>query len=172
MSYISDEMNAALGTRLSRKVSFPVSESDIRRWAIAVMWPEPPPPLLWDATYAKTTPHGGIVAPEEFNPFAWMCAESESHDTTVTPDPNDPNHLELALGIPSPGLQFQLNGGISVEYGVRMHPGDVITSESFLASYSEREGRLGLMLFTVMEDVWTNQNSDVVKRSETTLIRY
>jgi hypothetical protein len=53
-----------------------------------------------------------------------------------------------------------------------MRPGDVITSESRLAEYSEREGRLGLMLFTTTEDTWTNQNDEVVKRTRTTLIRY
>jgi hypothetical protein len=48
----------------------------------------------------------------------------------------------------------------------------VITSENRLDSYSEREGKLGLMLFTVTEDTWTNQDRTVVKRSRMTLIRY
>ena len=52
-------------------VSFPVTESDIRRWAIAVYWPEKPPRLFWDENYAKTTRWGGIIAPQDFNPFAW-----------------------------------------------------------------------------------------------------
>jgi hypothetical protein len=48
----------------------------------------------------------------------------------------------------------------------------VITSVRRLAGYSEREGRLGLMLFTVSEDVWTNQNDELVKSTKSTLIRY
>jgi hypothetical protein len=170
-TYISLEMAGAVGRLLGRQVSFPVAESDIRKWALAVYFPKKPPRLFWDASYAATTPHGGIVAPEEFNPFAWMTAESESAGSSPGGQ-HDPNRTELSLGIAGPGLQFQVNGGIEVEYGVRMRPGDVITAESRLAGYTEREGRLGLMLFTASESVWTNQAAELVKRSITTVIRY
>jgi hypothetical protein len=53
-----------------------------------------------------------------------------------------------------------------------MRPGDVVTSVRSLAGYSEREGRLGLMLFTTSQDVWTNQDDQVVKTTTSTLIRY
>ena len=36
----------------------------------------------------------------------------------------------------------------------------------------EREGRLGLMLITTTEDVWTNQNGEVVKTTNQTGISY
>lgn len=85
---------------------------------------------------------------------------------------NDPDLTEKTLGIEGPGLKFQLNGGMEVEYGVRMRPGDVSTSVRRLAEYREREGRLGLMLFTVTEDNWTNQRDELVKSSKTTVIRY
>lgn len=169
-SNINDEMKAALGRQIGRRVSFPVSASDIRRWALAVYWPEQPPRLFWDAAYAKNTLHGGIVAPEEFNPFAWMVAEKEEPDVKL--ETNDPNRMETILGIQGPGLKFQLNGGLEVDYGARMRPDDVITSVNRLAEYREREGRLGLMLFTITEDVWTNQDDDEVKRTRSTLIRY
>jgi hypothetical protein len=165
-------MRAAEGAELGSRVSFPVCESDIRRWAIAVYWPEPPPPLFWDAAYAAGTRHHGIVAPEDFNPFAWMCAEVTSPRDTGEVDGNEPDRLELLLGIPGPGLKYQLNGGISVEYGERVRPGDVITSVNRLQSYREREGRLGLMLFTVTEDTWTRSDGALVKRGRNTLIRY
>jgi hypothetical protein len=55
---------------------------------------------------------------------------------------------------------------------MRMRPDDVITSVNRLAEYREREGRLGLMLFTITEDVWTNQDDDEVRRTRSTLIRY
>jgi len=41
-----------------------------------------------------------------------------------------------------------------------------------LSEYREREGRLGLMLFTVTEDNWTNEDDELVKTSRSTLIRY
>jgi len=172
MSLISSEMRGAIGARLSKSVSYPVSISDIRRWAIAVYWPEAPPRLFWDEDYAVTTAHAGVVAPEEFNPFAWMAAEREVLEQPASSDPNDTNRIESSLGITGPGLGFQLNGGMSVEYGVRMRPGDVITSVGHLADYVEREGRLGQMLFTVTEDTWTNQRDELVKHTRSTLIRY
>ena len=168
-THISDVMRACVGRELSRSVSFPVSASDIRRWALAVYHPEEPPRLYWDEEYARQTFHGGIVAPEEFNPFAWMTAEPPG--MRRGPD-NDPDALERSLGIEGPGLGFQLNGGLHAEYGVRMRPGDVITSVTRLASYRERQGRLGLMLFTVSETIWTNGQDQLVKRTESTLIRY
>jgi hypothetical protein len=61
---------------------------------------------------------------------------------------------------------------MEVKYGTRMRPGDIITSVNRLSAYTEREGRLGLMLFTVTEDSWTNQEGSLVKRARQTLIRY
>ena len=169
-SNVSAAMREAVGCTLGRQVSFPVSESDIRRWAIAVYYPQDPPRQFWDEAYAKSTPYGGIVAPEDFNPFAWMAAERDEARAEI--DQNDPDRTELLLGIPGPGLKFQLNGGMEVEYGTRMRGGDVITNVTRLADYTEREGRLGLMLFTVAEASWTNQSGELVKRTRTTVIRY
>jgi hypothetical protein len=163
-------MRQAVGAQMGRRVSFPVSESDIRRWAVAVYYPQEPPRQFWDEVYAKSTRYGGIVAPEDFNPFAWMAAEQDEPQAEM--EQNDPDRPELLIGIPGPGLKYQLNGGMEVAYGGRMRPGDVITSVTRLASYSEREGRLGLMLFTVSEDVWTNQSGELVKSTRNTLIRY
>jgi hypothetical protein len=173
VSHVTNDMQEAVGRQTSRRVSFPISESDIRRWALAVYWPELPPRLFWDEPYAKATSFGGIVAPEEFNPFAWMAAKEERPSGGLEADgPNDPDRLEKSLGIAGPGLSNQLNGGVEVSYGARMRPGDVITAVSCLAEYREREGRLGAMLFTISEDTWTNQTGDLVKRSRSTLIRY
>ncbi len=169
-TYISEAMAAAVGRQLERRVSYPIAASDIRRWAIAVYYPQEPPRLFWDEGYAAGTPHGGIVAPEDFNPFAWMAVEPAG----VPPRhaSHDPNVTEARLGIAGPGLSFQLNGGMRAEYGVRMRPGDVITSITRLAGYHERDGRLGRMLFTDMEATWTNQRDEIVKRVVSTLIRY
>lgn len=171
-SNISAAMTAAVGTELARQVSYPVSVSDIRRWALAVYWPEQPPALFIDEDYASKTSHGGIVAPEEFNPFAWIVAESVTNASAASIGTNDPDSTEKQVGIPGPGLKFMLNGGMSTEYGVRMRPGDVITSVRRLGAYTEREGRLGLMLFTPTEDTWTNQDGELVKKTVNTLIRY
>jgi hypothetical protein len=162
-------MADAVGTELSRQVSYPIAESDIRRWAIAVYYPEPPPRLFWDADFATTTTHGGLVAPEDFNPFAWMAAGPGGVRGTRD---NDPQGTEKILGVEPPAVGFQVNGGITVTYGERMRPGDVVTSVSTLGGYHQRTGRLGLMLFTTVDTTWTNQNGGVVRRSQGTVIRY
>jgi len=167
-TWISDEMRASVGAEMGRSVSWPISASDVRRWAQAVYYPEPSPRRFWDE--ADPVNADGLAAPDEFNPFAWMTAEG----------PPAPGHgpepgggPEASLGIGRPGTQFMLNGGLEVAYsGVPMRVGDVITSVTRLAEYSEREGRLGLMLFTVSETEWFNQRGDLIKTSRMSLIRY
>lgn len=167
---ISAAMQKAVGGEISRRVSYPVTASDIRRWAMATYYPEEPPRLYWDEEYAKKTVHRGIVAPPEMNAFAWMAAEPAGLQRQG--GAIDPDRIEHALGTEGPGLKFMLNGGVEVRHGVRMRPGDVITSVTRLAGYSEREGKLGLMLFTYSEDTWTNQRGETVKVQRDTLIRY
>ncbi|MFA7322758.1 MAG: MaoC family dehydratase N-terminal domain-containing protein [Candidatus Nanopelagicales bacterium] len=173
MSNISEAMKAAVGTVTARTTSYPISESDIRKWALAVYWPDKPPAYFIDSAEAAKTVHGGIVAPEDFNPFAWISAGHESLiKNSLRAGTNDPDSTEKSLGIEGPGLTFMLNGGLVCEYGVRMRAGDVITSESSVGEYSEREGRLGLMLFSRSISTWTNQKGEMVKRTTGTLIRY
>ena len=166
---ISDAMRAVVGTEMGRLVSFPISESDIRKWALAVYYPEPPPRLFWDAEYAATTGHGGIVAPEDFNPFAWLTPRGPR---PAGEDMASTASQEALLGIEPPPVRFGLNGGTESEFGVRMRPADAITSVTRLHSYTEREGRLGVMLFTITESTWTNQSDEFVKVVRQTSIRY
>ena len=170
-THITPQMRDIVGLELRRSTSFPITDSDIRRWAIAVYYPESAPRLFWDAEYAAGTAHGGIVAPEDFNPFAWLT-RTEAEAGVVTRAAGGFVSAEEVLGVEKAATESLINGGTEVEYGVRMRPGDVITSVTTLAGYSEREGRLGLMLFTTSEDTWTNQRGETVKTSRNTLIRY
>ena len=70
-SLVTDDMRSIVGAVMRQSVSHPVAIADIRKWAIAVYYPETPPRQFWDENYARTTQFGCIVAPEEFNPFAW-----------------------------------------------------------------------------------------------------
>jgi hypothetical protein len=165
-------MQAAVGRVIDEQVSFPISASDIRKWAQAIYYPQQPPRQFWDEGAEETRRAGGIVAPAEFNPFAWM--------TAAGPRPVIPEHIRLQrvgpeypLGIAGPGTRFRLNGGYEVRYSrIPMRPGDVIRSVTTLTGYRERPGRLGLMLFSTTEGIWTNQNDEVVKVERFTLIRY
>jgi N-terminal half of MaoC dehydratase len=162
MSYITAEMRAAVGREIARFVSHPISEADIRKWLIAVYFPDEPPVHLIRQADCENRP----VAPEEFNPFAWSVAEGTRSWHKIGSDP------ESYLGINRPQMRATLNGGIEVTYGVRMKAGDVITSVSRLGDYFEREGRLGRMLFSTTHDTWTNQEGELVKQVDLTLISY
>ena len=68
---VTDEMREREGVWGPKRAFPPIAASDIRKWAIAVYWPEKPPPIYYDEEYASGTRWGGIVAPSYFNPFAW-----------------------------------------------------------------------------------------------------
>lgn len=166
---ITDAMRAAIGTELDHTVSYPISASDIRRWALAVYHPAEPPREFWDDTAAAAGPHGGIIAPEEFNPFAWMTAEPSG---MKPPYGASGPSLEARLGLDPVATTFMLNGGVRIDYGAPMRPGDVIRATNTLAGYEQRTGRLGQMLFTTTTSRWVNQHDALVKTIRNSLIRY
>ncbi len=156
-TYITPEVKARIGVEVPGLTAAPVEESDIRKWAIAVYWPEQPPRLFWDAEHARKTRWKGIVAPQEMNVFTWPAER--------------PKQRLSAAGTGQPGSRI-LNGGSEFEYVAPIRPGDVISSKSKLAEVFEREGKMGLMMFQVTQTDWTNQRGELVKRSKTTLIFY
>jgi len=162
---INDEMRAAQGRVLSSRSSYPISASDIRKWAIAVYHPEPPP-----AKYIGSGAAGGeapLVAPEEFNPFAWATPGAKPKPADVSA-----NFLENQMGITPPPMQFMVNGGSVCEYGAPMCEGDVISTNYSLKGYTVKQGKKGPLLITEMQDRWTNQNGEVVRTTTITLVRY
>lgn len=161
-SLISEEMRAHIGAQLEWRVSWPVSMSDIRRWAIAVYYPAEPPVNFMN--------EADVIAPQEFNPFAWAVQHSSSGPQDKRSSLID--NIERDLGITPPPVTHRLNGGSSVIYGTPVRPGDVITATSFLRGYRERDGRLGTMLITEIESIWTNQCGAEVRRGIDTSIRY
>ena len=138
----------------------PIGLTEIRRWAIAVYWPEQPPRIFWDEDYARGTRHGGIVAPWDFNPFAWPLERP----------PLPPGFGSMASD--AAAGQRLLNGGYTDRFGAPMRPGDVIAEVSALVGWDERETSLGLTLFSHYEYRWTNQRHELVKRRTKTFIRY
>jgi hypothetical protein len=172
-TWISDDMREAVGREYgATRRSVPIALSDIRKWALAIYYPDVPPRLFWDEEYAAKTSHGGIVAPEEFNPFAWFTAEGPNMPPTYEGSIRG-SGPEESLGIASPETNFIMNGGIEYVHGARMRPGDVITSGlTKLIEYRERVTRLGLMLISGTETAWTNQNDEMVRITRATLLRY
>jgi acyl dehydratase len=148
---------ACLGRPLAPDVALPVGANDIRRWATAAWYPEPAPPELWDEAVAARGPWGGLVAPRDFNVFAW---------TRCTP----PDTYPWMRGMGTEPGRRGLNGGQRNRYFAPIRPGDVITSVVTLIDAYEKQGRLGAMLFLIDEARWTNQRGELVRTGQRTSI--
>jgi hypothetical protein len=155
-------MVARRGVWGGERLSPPIAESDIRRWAIATYWPERPPRIYWDADYAKTTRYEGIVAPPDFNPFAWPIERQSAAAMAA---------MAGRRGGGGPRITT-MNGGQTDTYGAPMRPGAIIRSRTRLREWEERQGRLGLTLYVYTENEWTKEDGALVRRRISTSIRY
>ena len=160
---VTPEMIANKGVWGPIRTSPPISLSDIRKWAIATYWPETPPPIYWDEDYAKTTRHGSIIAPLDFNPFAWPIHRPKRQNLPRTEQTGANQQRRRTTG---------MNGGQVDEYGKPMRAGDIIRAKTRLKDWEEREGRLGLTLYAYSETLWLNQHDDMVRLRTSTAIRF
>lgn len=128
----------------------PVTASDIRRWAIAVYWPEPPPARFVDEKVAAASKWGGLIAPQELNPFAWA--------------PGGPPRTPALPGV------RRLLGGYRIEYGVPIRVGDVIRRRSRLDGWEAKSGPTGDLLLVYHTHEWRNQGDATVRTALYTLI--
>lgn len=148
-----------LGRPLDADVALPVCSNDIRRWAMATYYPADPAPEFMDEDAAAGGPWGELVAPRDFNPFAW---------TKCTP----PDTYPWMRGMGTEPGRRGLNGGQRNRYFAPIRVGDTITSVVTLVDAYEKEGRLGPMMFLVDEARWTNQRGELVRLGQRTTIYY
>jgi hypothetical protein len=146
-----------IGQPLDPIVALSVDANDIRRWAIATYYPERVPPEFYDVAAAEARPWGGLVAPRDFNPFAWVIARRQDEYPWMRPMGDAPGYRGL-------------NGGQVTQYFDPIRPGDVITSEVTLVGAYEKEGKGGTMLFLIDEARWTNQREQLVRIGRRTSI--
>jgi hypothetical protein len=157
-SLVTEGMGTRKGVWSDGRRAPPIARSDIRRWAIATYWPEEPPRIYWDDEYAATTRYGSIIAPPDFNPFAWPVQRMR------TPPG--------AAAAPDGRRLTSMNGGQTDTYGEPMRADDVITSRSRLRDWEERQGRNGLTLFVYNETEWRNQDDKLVRLRVSTGVQF
>ena len=97
-----------------------------------------------------TGPWGELVAPRDFNPFAW------------NPD-HHPEAYPWMRGMGTEPGYRGLNGGQSNWYFAPMRVGDVVTADVTLIDAFEKEGKVGTMMFLVDETRLTNQRGELVR---------
>ena len=148
--YLDDATLAWLGKPLPPLPSLPIDANDIRRWAQAEYYPDAPPAAVFDAEAARSGPWGELVAPRDFNPFAW------------NPD-HHPEAYPWMRGMGTEPGYRGLNGGQSNWYFAPMRVGDVVTADVTLIDTFEKEGKVGTMMFLVDETRLTNQRGELVR---------
>lgn len=126
---------------------FQVDQRHIRQFAEAIGDTNP---LYTDEQYAKTTVHGGIIAPPSF-PIA------------ISPD----NGEELDLGL---DYGRMLHGEQQFIYTRSIRPADILSCQLKVTDVYEREGKNGKMEFLVLDTEITDEAGNHVVTSRTNII--
>ena len=146
--FLTDDMKRQTIGLETIPVSMEVEKGHIARFAEAI---EDANPLYIDEAAARRNRHGGIIAPPTF--LRSMRRE------------------RLDMPFDSPFKRF-LDGGSQWEYFEPVRVGDLITSVNRVTDISERQGRLGTMIFLTTVTTYTNQLDQVVATQTGTMISY
>jgi acyl dehydratase len=145
--YVTDEAKKQIG-KVSEPRTYEVERGAIRRFAEAIGDPNP---LFNSEREARKSRFGGMIATPTF------CR---------------------SMGAPIPDIKLDmptfrgLDGGSEWEYLAPIRAGDRITVQSKLVDLREAAGRLGPMVFSVVETTYTNQFGEVCAIQRATGIRY
>jgi acyl dehydratase len=171
-SVITDEVRALIGTRCQTTNWDLVERSEVRRFAQAIMDPDP---IYWDDEEARRRGYPGVVAPPLFPLYAFRFPPY-SQDALAAAALDDNFHGAAFLPrfglpdipVPQKGL---LNGGNDIEFFRYACIGDRLSAESELLDIYEKTGSSGQMVFVEMSMVFSNQNGEVLLRNKQIEIR-
>ena len=144
---ITQEMRDAVGVE-SHPATYEVERGAIIKFAQAI---EDPNPIFNDEEAARKTRFGSLIAPPTFL-------------RSMPPGP-------ARVQVQSP-YGARLDGGSEWEYFEPVRAGDRITVTARVADISERQGRLGSMLFIIRETSYVNQFGKLVATQRSTGISY
>jgi acyl dehydratase len=131
----------------------PCSSSDIRRWVMAMDYPNP---LHWDEEFARRSRFGGLVAPQSV-----AVALDYGHGV----QPACVGHI--------PGSHLIFGGEEWWFYGCPVRPGDKLFQERRFHDFKVADTKFaGPTMFSRGDTTHTNQHGTVVARERSTAIRY
>jgi acyl dehydratase len=131
----------------------PCSATDIRRWVMAMDYPNP---IHWDHDFAKASKFAGIVAPQSF-----AVAIDYGHGA----QPACVGYI--------PGSHLIFGGEEWWHYGPRLRPGDRLTQRRWFHDYKLADTKFaGPTLFSRGDTLHTNQLGTPVAKVRSTSIRY
>ncbi len=157
---ISTEARAMIGKEAAPQ-SREVTAIAIRRFAQAIGDTNP---VYMDDEYARKTRWGGIIAPPTF--FFTLGYYDDSAGVQLRED-GRPIGGELDVPL---SVSRTVGGASSIEFGVPARPGDVITVNRKVADVYSKEGKSGLLYFTVVETSYSNQKGELVAREKASFI--
>jgi acyl dehydratase len=131
----------------------PCAASDIRRWVMAMDYPNP---IHWDEKFAKESKFGGIVAPQSIA----VCLDFG-------------HGVQPACVGRIPGSHLIFGGEEWWFYGARVRPGDKLFQERRFHDYKVTDTKFaGPTMFSRGDTLHRNQHGTIVAKSRSTAIRY
>ena len=131
----------------------PCSATDVRRWVMAMDYPNP---VHWDHEFAQASKFGGIVAPQSF---------AVGIDFGHGVQPACVGHI--------PGSHLIFGGEEWWHYGPRVKPGDRLTQQRRFHDYKVTDTKFaGPTLFSRGDTLHVNQHGAPVCKERSTSIRY
>lgn len=129
------------------------SHTDIRRWVMAMDYPNP---IHWDETFARDSKFGGLVAPQSMA-VALDCGHG----------------VQPACVGRIPGSHLIFGGEEWWFYGHRIRPGDQLFQERRFHDYKVTDTKFaGPTMFARGDTLHRNQHGTVVAKERSTSIRY
>lgn len=156
MDDIPAEAKAMIGVETI--LHYQVTARDITRFAQAI---DDPNPLYTDPEYAKNSKYGSIIAPPLF------CQMFAYSDIPASELKQDGSPKEIDVPLPTTRV---LGGGSSFEVGEPIRAGDMITVVKKIHDIFKKQGKSGLLYFVLMDNLWTNQNGEMVAHEVATYI--
>jgi acyl dehydratase len=131
----------------------PCSSSDVRRWVMAMDYPNP---IHWDEEFARASKFGGLVAPQSI-----AVALDYGHG------------VQPACVGRIPGSHLIFGGEEWWFYGVRVRPGDKLLQERRFHDYKVTDTKFaGPTMFQRGDTIHRNQHGALVAKERSTSIRY
>jgi acyl dehydratase len=158
-SLITDEVRARIGELTQPPVTAVITARDAQRYAMAV---DDLNPVYFDEAAAHAAGYRTLVAPPTFVSHVVAATKPLSE---LREDGLFRGGTQLRLGLPR-----VMAGGDAWDFLSPAHVGDVVTAETRLASVTEREGRNGPFVTSVVETVFTNEAGETIARLRQTAI--
>lgn len=145
--------------KVSEPMILEVEKGAIKKYADAIGDRNP---LYWDDEYARNSRYGSIIAPPGFLGWPAQWTEAMPLFSEI--------RTELLDAMAEAGYGRLLDGGIEFEFFQPVRPGDTLVAVTKIASIKGRESKGGMMVFSVTETSYTNQNGALVALARQTII--